>query len=38
MHAYNEDYVPLAQRILGDMFDFAVNSCDLDLDEVFRLS
>lgn len=37
MHAYYEDYVPSAQRILGDMFDFAVNSCDLELDEVFRL-
>ena len=23
MHAYYEDYVPSAQRILGDMFDFA---------------
>ena len=37
MHAYYEDYVSSAQRILGDMFDFAVNSCDLELDEVFRL-
>ncbi len=24
--AYNEMYLPLAQRILGDMYDFAVNS------------
>ena len=37
MRAYYEDYVPLAQRILGDMLDFAVNSCDMDADEVFDM-
>ncbi len=37
MRAYYEEYVPLAQRILGDMFDFAVNTCELEPDEVFKL-
>ncbi len=37
MHAYDEDYLPYAQRILGDMFDFAVNSCKLDGDEFFGM-
>ena len=25
MHAYSEDYLLTAQRILGDMLDYAVN-------------
>ncbi len=37
IHAYAEDYLPYAQRILGDMFDFAVNSCGLDGDEFFGM-
>lgn len=31
-HAYEEDYLWGAQRILGDMFDFGVNTCNLDID------
>lgn len=31
-HAYGEDYLWGAQRILGDMFDFGVNTCNLDID------
>ncbi len=37
MHAYAEDYLPHAQRILGDMFDFAVNSCGMDGDVFFGM-
>ena len=37
MRAYLSDYVPHAQRILGDMLDFAVNTCDMDIDEYFEL-
>lgn len=37
MRAYLSDYVPYAQRILGDMLDFAVNTCDMDIDEYFGL-
>lgn len=37
MRAYLSDYVPYAQRILGDMLDFAVNTCDMDIDEYFEL-
>ena len=32
MRAYPSDYLTSAQRILGDMLDFAVNTCDLDID------
>ena len=37
IHAYDEDYVMSAQRILGDMMDFAVNSCELDADDFFKM-
>ena len=37
MRAYLSDYVPYAQRILGDMLDFAVNMCDMDIDDYFEL-
>ena len=37
IRAYDEVYLTQAQRILGDMMDFAVNSCDMDPDEYFRL-
>ena len=32
IHAYAEEYVPLAQRILGDAVDFAVMTLDLEPD------
>lgn len=35
MRAYPSDYLTSAQRILGDMLDFAVNTCDLDIDLYF---
>lgn len=37
MHAYADDYLPYAQRILGDMLDFAVNTCDMDIDQYFGM-
>ena len=37
MRAYPSDYLTSAQRILGDMLDFAVNTCDLDIDSYFGL-
>ena len=37
MRAYPSDYLTSAQRILGDMLDFAVNTCDLDIDLYFGL-
>ena len=36
IHAYYEDYLHRAQGILGDMMDFAVNTCDLDPDDFFE--
>lgn len=36
IHAYYEDYLYRAQGILGDMMDFAVNTCDLDPDDFFQ--
>ena len=38
MRAYLSDYVPYAQRILGDMLDFAVNTCDMDIDNISNFS
>lgn len=35
IRAYDETYVMSAQRILGDMMDFAVNSCGMEPDEYF---
>lgn len=37
MHAYFEDYLETAQRILGDMLDFAVNSYGFDADDFFGM-
>lgn len=37
IRAYDEDYLSGAQRILGDMMDFAVNSCGMEPDEYFDL-
>lgn len=33
--AYDEDYLEHAQKNLGDMMDFAVNTCGMDPDEFF---
>lgn len=32
MHAYSEEYLYSAQRIMGDMFDYASDSYEMDLD------
>lgn len=37
IHAYSEDYLPSAQRIMGDMFDYAANTYEMDLDEFFPM-
>ena len=36
MHAYSEDYLLTAQRILGDMLDYAVNEYEFDKDEIYK--
>lgn len=36
VHAYEKDYLWGAQRILGDMCDFGVNTCHLDIDFIMR--
>lgn len=36
IHAYYREYLEHAQRILGDMMDFAVNSCDMEPDDFFE--
>ena len=36
-HAYREEYIAGAQRALGDMLDFAVNTCGLDATEFWSL-
>lgn len=35
MNAYYDGYVSDAQETLGNMMDYAVNSCDMDPDEIF---
>lgn len=37
MHAYSEDYLLTAQRILGDMLDYAVNEYEFDPDEFYKM-
>ena len=37
IHAYSNDYLTSAQRILGDMLDFAVNTSDMDIDKFFEM-
>lgn len=37
MRAYPSDYLISAQRIMGDMLDFAVNTCQMNIDEYFGL-
>lgn len=35
IRAYSEDYLEYAQRNLGNMLDFAVNTLGIDADEFF---
>ena len=37
MYAYDRDYLYHAQKNFGHMLDFAVNTCEIDLDEYFRM-
>lgn len=37
IHAYSEEYLHSAQRIMGDMFDYASDSYEMDLDEFFQM-
>lgn len=37
IRAYSYDYLITAQRIMGDMLDFAVNTCDMDIDRYFSM-
>lgn len=37
MRAYPSDYLDMAQRVMGDMLDFAVNTCNMDIDEFYTL-
>lgn len=37
MNAYDRDYLFHAQRNFGHMVDFAVNTCDYDIDEYFNM-
>ena len=37
MHAYDKDYLYHAQRNLGHMLDFAVNTCGYQIDEYFDM-
>ena len=36
-HAYNEEYLDDAMKNLGDMVDYAVNTCGYELDDFFDL-
>lgn len=35
--AYDEEYLPLAQRVMGDMLDYAVNTLDFELNEFYTM-
>ena len=37
MRAYPSDYLATSQRIMGDMLDFAVNTCQMKIDEYFGM-
>ena len=37
IHAYSEDYLVSAQRILGDMLDYAVNTYAFDPDSFYQM-
>lgn len=36
-HAYNKDYLSDAMRNLGEMMNYAVHDCDIDLEECFKM-
>ena len=36
-HAYDEDYLYHAQNNFGHMIDFAVNTCDFEINEYFNM-
>lgn len=35
--AYDEEYLPLAQRVMGDMLDYAVNTLDFELNDFYTM-
>ena len=35
--AYDEMYLPLAQRVMGDMYDYAVNTIGMELNEFHKM-
>ena len=37
IHAYDKEYLYYAQKNFGHMLDFAVNTCDIDIDEYFQM-
>ena len=37
MYAYDKEYLYHAQKNLGHMVDFAVNTCEFDIDEYFQM-
>lgn len=37
IRAYGEEYLDTAQKILGDMMDYAVNICEMDADSYFGM-
>ena len=37
MRAYPFDYLTMAQRIMGNMLDFAVNTCEMDIEKFYGL-
>ncbi len=37
IHAYAEEYLNDAMRNLGEAFDYAVNACNIDIDEFMKL-
>lgn len=37
IRAYDEEYLPLAQRVLGDMLDYAVNTLDYELRQFYTM-
>lgn len=37
IHAYSDDYLASAQRILGDMLDYAVNTYEFEIDKFYEM-
>ena len=35
--AYDVEYLPLSQRVMGDMYDFAVNTLNIALEEFHKM-